>query len=140
MAIDLSKLQELKSLLQTAEEFSGPWEFFFDHFGDHPEFLDLGKPVKSVLLTELCKTVAKRVYGNQASVTRRQWIHLKPHRFVHGSALLDGQLAVAIYFTDIEMGMLSFLTPRGSQLMRFTSHGIKKKELSFPAEVSRAVN
>ncbi|MEM1177417.1 MAG: hypothetical protein AAGM22_03665 [Acidobacteriota bacterium] len=138
--IDLSKLNELKTLIQTAEKFSEPWEFFFDHFGDHREFMDHGKPVKSVLLTELCKTVAKKVYGNAAGVTNRQWVYLKPQRFLHGTALLDGQLAVAIYFTDIEMGMLSFQTLRGSQLMRFTAHGVKNRELNFPAPSSRAVN
>ena len=140
LAIDLSKLQELKSLIQTAEEFSEPWEFFFDHFGDHPEFLDLGKPVKSVLLTKLCKMVAKKLYGSSGQVVQKRWVFLKPHRFLHGTAIVGGQMVMAIYFTDIEMGLLSFQTPQGSQLMRFTSHAVKSGEVNFPAQMSRSVN
>ena len=42
MGLDLRKLEDLKEKMQVEEDFGAIWKFFFDHFGENPEFMALG--------------------------------------------------------------------------------------------------
>ncbi|HMY72567.1 MAG TPA: hypothetical protein PLQ88_12095, partial [Blastocatellia bacterium] len=69
--MDWKKLDELKEKMQTVEEFGEAWNFFFDHFGENNEFMNMGHPTKNKLVNKLLKEVLKKVgrqHLNKASV------------------------------------------------------------------------
>jgi len=139
--VDLSKLDELKKMIMIAEDFAEPWDFFLDHFGGNRDFMALGKNVRSPMLTELFKRVAKEFCDGEVQVTRKMFKQLKKQRFVHGAATLGNQMATVMFFQDIDMGMLSFTAGGETMMIRFTSYQVKGDEpLSFPPTVSREPN
>ena len=138
--IDLSLLETLKMMVVEAEDFAEPWNYFFDHFGDHVEFLDMGKVVKAPMLTSLCKQLPEQVHGRTQPIRRKLFRHLKEHKFVHGTANYDHEIIVLFYFTDIDMGMASLSTMRESKLIRFSAYQVRNKELAFPPRMDSKPN
>ncbi len=125
--MDLSQLDELKSKLVGADDFGDPWNFFFDNFGESPEFMALGEPMESDLLETVLGRIAGEVFEGTPSTTPPMLVSLKEHHFIHGSCFMEGRLAVIIFFSDIDMGMLSILRSDSSaMLIRFSSYQIEK--------------
>lgn len=66
MGLDLQKLEDLKEKMQVEEDFGTIWKFFFDHFGENPEFMALGARADETMrlflepiLESICKTVGQ---------------------------------------------------------------------------------
>lgn len=129
--MDWKKLDELKQMTQTADEFGPVWKFFFDHLGENPEFMNLGRPTKNKLVTKLIKETLKatgQAHLNKQAVlvSNLLLIEIPKRGFYHGPAMVDDHMASLFYFEDLKMGMIS-LAKLGSgwvHYSRFTTLGI----------------
>ncbi len=143
----LKKLDELKEKLMVAEEIGDIWDFFFDHFGEDPEFMALGKRRKSPLLRTILAKLGRELHGDDGKLTGLQLVVLRSQRFAHGSCFLGSHPATVLYFADIGLGSAAVTDPRTSMthFIRFTKMGIKPAgegiEASMPLPPgSRVVN
>src|SRR5215470_19456501 len=122
MGLDLRKLDDLKEKMQLEEDFSAIWKFFFDHFGENPEFMALGARADETMhlflepiLENICKQLVKReVMAAQFILTE-----LPDQKFYHGPCLTDAGIAVVFYFEDLKMGMFSLTPGLGSELVHY---------------------
>ncbi|MFO0982608.1 MAG: hypothetical protein U1E76_12890 [Planctomycetota bacterium] len=122
--LDWSKLDELRTAVETAEDLGKPWTIFFDHFGENQEFLRLGRPVVDPRVHELFERAlqsAGQHHLQRASVTVVDMclIALPEHRLIHGPAQVNDHAATVIYFDDIQIGLVA-LTQLGSAQAHFT--------------------
>jgi len=122
MGLDLRKLEDLKEKMQVEEDFGAIWKFFFDHFGENPEFMALGARADETMhlflepiLENICKQLVKReVMAAQFILTE-----LPDQKFYHGPCLTDAGIAVVFYFEDLKMGMFSLTPGLGSELVHY---------------------
>jgi hypothetical protein len=63
--MDLKKLSILKDKLLLAKDFKEPWTYFFDHFGENPAFIKLGKQTKSPLLKKAVAQIGKKIFQRE---------------------------------------------------------------------------
>ncbi len=122
MGLDLQKLEELKEKMQNEEDFGLIWKFFFDHFGENPEFMALGERAAEnmhsflePILENICKQVVKR------DVLAAQFIlsEIPGWDFYHGPCMTDVGIVVVFYFNDLKMGMFSLTPSLGSGLVHY---------------------
>lgn len=121
----LNDLTQLKEKLMTVEKIGDVWDFFFDHFGEDPQFMALGKSRKPPLLRSILAKLAKELYGPGAKLTGLRLKTLRAQRFAHGACSLGGHPASVLYFADIGLGSVAATDPRSGRthFVRFTEMG-----------------
>lgn len=108
--MDLSKLQKLKNMMLTAEEFGEPWKYFLDQFGEDQAFFDLGRPPEDDgLLRAILTRTGKELFGRDATLSHVHLVEIKKYNFIHGTYLIQGRLGSVIYFSDIGVGIAALL-------------------------------
>lgn len=123
MKIDLSKLATLKEMVRTADNFSDPLNYFFDHFGDHTEFIDLGERVREPFVEAVIEQVGNQLFPSGARVRDLFLTRLEEHGFIHGGFLLNGCLGNVLYFEELRLGLMAVCTsvaPSETKIMRFS--------------------
>jgi len=142
MGVDVEKIEELRRQLVEAEDLLPVWNFFFDHFGENPDFIALGKMARSPLLEEVLLRVGKQLFGEDVRTMGPTLIKLRKYKFLHGSGLINGRLAVLFFFTDLDMGMVSVVDSGGhTHLVRFTTYQMGADRLiRFHPAPSKAVH
>jgi hypothetical protein len=121
--MDLSLVATLKDKLIHATQFADVMNYFFDHFGDHPEFIALGERVEHPLLEGIMEAVTQQLFGRPAPITHLALTRLPEHGLVHGGAKLGGKLATVLYFEDVCKGLLAVIwsvEPPETKFIRFT--------------------
>lgn len=122
--MNLALLATLKEKLQIAKDFKDIWSYFFDQFGDHPEFLDLGETVQDPFLVALVEQAGRGIFGKMVKLDHSFFVRLPEYHFLHGALSLGGRLANVLYFEDIKVGSLSvIMSPTSSQthFVRFSA-------------------
>jgi hypothetical protein len=138
-ATDLAKLKEL---LQTADNFGDIVKYFFDHLANDPTFIKLSKPTKHSLVKETLRSIATRLFKQDAPVTNLLLLKLSKHQFYHGACFIQGRPANVLYFEDIDMGIVcTASTYPYMEYARFTCYRLKEldKNSIFKAG-SRSIN
>jgi hypothetical protein len=125
---DLKQLDELKNRLTAAGSFADVMEYFFDHFGENPEFTALGKQVKSPFMNAVVQRLGEQFLGPGVRVTGKRFVLLKKQRFLHGAVQFDGRLAVLFFFKDIDMGLLCCQIGAESRFARFTGYVVPSED------------
>ncbi len=144
--MDLSRLEKLKKMIVSAESFGEPWDYFFDHFGEKPEFMTLGKPAKHPVLEAVVEQLAREIYKGESevTVTKPMLVELAEQKFVHGSFFVQGRMGVLIFFQDIDMGLMSLAaqSPEAPTLMmRFSTYMVDgEKAIQLNPRLSKDVN
>lgn len=129
--MDWKKLDELKEMVKTEDDFGKIWKFFFDHLGENMEFMSLGHQTKNKLISKLMKETLKTSAQAQLKkqtvlISNLLLIEIPKRGFYHGPAMVDEYMASVFYFEDLKMGMMS-LSRLGSgwvHYSRFTTLGI----------------
>jgi hypothetical protein len=103
----LVRLQELKRKLMKEKDFSKIWTFYMDEFADHPEFLEVGEPVKHDFLEAAIPAICQRMFSKQVKISAPLIIYIAKHQFFHAPVQVDSQSGGAIFFADINMGLLA---------------------------------
>ncbi len=124
--MDLSRLEDLKEKLTEAETLGDIWDYFFDHFGDDPEFIALGKRKRVPLVRTILRKVAAQLFGEGAELRSLQLTVLKKQKFAHGTCFLAGRLTSVLYFGDLGMGSLAATDQATgmTHFVRFTKMGV----------------
>src|SRR5215510_9191715 len=122
MALDAQKLEELKEKMQAEEDFAAIWKFFFDHFGENPEFMTLGQSANDSMrffLEPILESLCKQVVSREVKVEQFILSEIPEKRFFHGPCLTDAGIAVVLYFDDLKLGMFSLTPALGSGLVHY---------------------
>ena len=141
--MDLHKLSILKEKLMVAKDFNKPWEYFFDHFGENPAFLDLGERTENPTLEAAIIQIGKQVFQREdVTVSHLLLIEIKAHKFIHGTCFLQGKVVTVFFFYDIDMGLFA-ASLGGSEvsLARFSSMELgKHKDVFFVPSTNKTVH
>ena len=119
-AMNLELLATLKDKLIHAPKLADVMNYFFDHFGEDPEFIGLGEATRHVFLEAVLAEVARQIFGGDAAVLDLMLTRLPDHRFIHGGGVLNGRLANVLYFEDVAVGLVCVATTPETKLARFT--------------------
>jgi hypothetical protein len=122
MGLDLRKLEDLKEKMQIEEDFGTIWKFFFDHFGENPEFMTLGSRADETMrlfLEPILEGICKQLVNREVMAAQFILTELPDQKFYHGPCLTDAGIAVVFYFEDLKMGMFSLTPGLGSGLVHY---------------------
>ena len=131
------RLPALKLKMATDSDFSAIYNFFFEHFGENPEFLKFGEQIEHPLLEQTLTHIARAVFKTNLSLPRHaKFIHLPDQHFVHGSCLFTGVLAAFFYFEDIDAGMAAFLSTSLTGNTEMARFSVKQLGKSSPVSAN----
>ena len=122
MGLDLRKLDDLKELMQTEEDFGVIWKFFFDNFGENHDFMTLGDLAGETMrqfLEPILESICKQIVNHEVMVAQFILTEIPERKFFHGPCLTDAGIAVVFYFEDLKMGMFSLTPSVGSGLVHY---------------------
>src|SRR5260370_93260 len=124
--MDLSQLATLKDKLAAATNFSDVMVYFFDHFGESPEFMGLGESGRVPFLESVLAEVGKQLYKDSGLTTLAidfRLVRIPEQNFVHGAVTMGGKPANVIYFEEVHMGLLTVIwsvQPPETKYVRFS--------------------
>jgi hypothetical protein len=122
MGLDWQKLEDLKQKMQIEEDFGEIWKFFFDHFGENPEFMAFGRRADEDMhsfLEPILENICKHVVNREVMAAHFILTEISGRNFYHGPCVTDAGLAVVFYFDDLKMGMFSLTPALGSGLVHY---------------------
>jgi hypothetical protein len=124
MKLNLENLNVLREKITTATDFSQPWNYFFDHFGENPLFVNVGKRVSHPELESVLKQVSWRLIGKvNVKLADLLVIEVAEYAFYHGIYFLEGRMSSFMFFADINLGMVGIVPARSggdTQFGRFS--------------------
>src|SRR5258707_11765033 len=96
-----------------------------DHFGEDPEFIDLGEATRDPFLEAAIAQIAAQLFGGKRDVvvTKMLLTRLPEQQFIHGGIVLGGKMGNVLYFEDIHVGLLALIwsvEPSETKMARFT--------------------
>jgi hypothetical protein len=109
--MDLSLLATLKEKLVQAGRFADVATYFMDHFGENPEFMALGERTRHELLEAVLGQIGQQLFGGEVTIRGLVLTRLADEQFIHGGALINGCLAMVIFFEDVEVGLATLAPP-----------------------------
>jgi hypothetical protein len=121
--LDLGKLATLKQRLLEATDFFEVYGYFMDHFGQRPELMTLGEPLRDATFVAVLEQIGARMVGEQAPITEPFLLRLGEHQLVHGAFVLGAHVGTVFYFADVDTGLAAFgaMDSEGpSRLARFS--------------------
>jgi hypothetical protein len=124
--MDLALLATLKDKLATATNFAEVMVYFFDHFGEDPDFMGQGESGRVPFLETVLAEVGKQLYKDSGRTTLAidfRLVRLPEQQFVHGAVTLGGKPANVIYFEDVHIGLMTViwsLKPPETKYVRFS--------------------
>jgi hypothetical protein len=120
--MDLELLAVLKDKLVHATQFTDVINYFFDHFGEDPEFIDLGEQTRHAFLESVLAEVGYQMFGSRVAVMDLLLTRVPGRHFIHGGGILNGRVATVLYFEDIAVGLIAVASASSAEtkLARFT--------------------
>jgi hypothetical protein len=103
----ITRLKELKQRMLREKDLSKIWLFYMDHFADHAEFTELGKPIQNEYLDAILPQICKQMFGRTVKISDFLAIYLAEYQFCHGPFEVDGRIGGVIYFEEIKTGLLA---------------------------------
>jgi len=107
MSNNLYLLDTLRAKLIDATDFSEVMHYFFDHFAENEEFLQLGRPQHSNLVETIAIEAASAALGKRVTLRNLQLIRLPKEKFYHGACFVGGRIANLFFFEEIMTGMMA---------------------------------
>ena len=105
--MDLSHLQELKKKLVNDKDLLPVWEFFLDHLGDDPAFIERGELVSHAFLEEILPRLGMQMYPRDAMTCQMRLVRLADQQFIHGAVNVDGRAGGVLFFEEVQVGLLA---------------------------------
>jgi hypothetical protein len=130
--MDLQLLETLKQKLGSATDFGDVQSYFFDHFGEDPEFMALGEPATHPLIEATLATVSTQLFGKPVPVTGLRLVRLPEQQFIHGGFTVRGRVGSVFYFEDVQIGLAALiwtLTPPETKFVRFSGRRLQPGSL-----------
>lgn len=99
--------KNLKQRLKSSEDFSETFDYFFQKFAENTSFYERGERSTNEMLITVLKAVGKNFYGENCQISEYRMTEIEDENFIHGTCFLDEKIVMAIYFTDINLGLAS---------------------------------
>jgi hypothetical protein len=125
-----SKMEKLKEILLSCDDFRDVYDYFFDHLTNHPEFMKMGRKSKDPFLKSALKAIGGQIFKEEVKITRLLITKIAKYSFYHGPCFINGIMSSVIFFKDIDMGMISMVMPSSDgevKFIRFSSVQMKDK-------------
>lgn len=116
----IDRIDYLKTCVMLAADLTIPLVRYQDLL-EEEEFLDLGTPGQPEELMEICKLAVAVAYSKKPQIILSRIIHIKECHFYHGTAIVNGEIALVFYFADIRRGLLIVLRPGDTKILRISS-------------------
>ncbi len=134
--MDLSRLETLCELLVNGQDFARTWEFFLDHFGENPEFMNNGERTESPLLEAVIAQVGQQLSGKEVEIKDLLLVRVPGQSFIHGGCVLDSRIANVIYFEDAQAGLIAIpwsATTGETKYARFSTQLMPRRGRGSPS-------
>ncbi|MDB9372675.1 hypothetical protein [Nodularia sphaerocarpa] len=105
--MNIDRLQELKQKLTIEADLSNIWLFYMDHFADHAEFTELGKPAYNEYLDAVLQSTCQQMFGRAIKITHFLPIYIAKYHFFHAPFQVERRIGGVIYFEDIKIGLIA---------------------------------
>ena len=119
MSNNLQLLPTLQERLINAQDFSEVMNYFFDHFAENEEFMQLGHPQHSSLVETLIKEAAASALQTKVTIRELRLFRLPKEKFYHGACFINGLIANLFFFEAIMTGMMAISMGNESSEIRF---------------------
>ena len=118
--MDISLLDTLRFKIATCKVLADAFEYFFDNFGEVPEFFSVGEPVDDQLLIQLLTHIGGALFRTKKVMLRAtRLVRIAEYNFIHGGLTMNGAIANVIYFDDIRQGILAVHRPASGDSTEF---------------------
>ncbi|EWY42784.1 hypothetical protein N825_00380 [Skermanella stibiiresistens SB22] len=114
------KLEEMKRILATDDDFGRVYRIFFDDVVTDRAFMALGEKNQSPLLRATLRIIGEDLLGTSCRVTGLRLIKLGRDKFVHGCCDINGHPTTLIYFEDIDMGMTAMIRDMATMVVTYS--------------------
>ncbi len=105
--MDLSLLETLRYKIAAGKVFADTFEYFYDHFGENPEFFDAGEPAEDELLVKMLGHIGGAIFQtDKIKLDRLALVKIEEYDFIHGGMTMNGAMANVIYCTDLQKGIV----------------------------------
>lgn len=112
----LRHLPDLKLNMVSESHLSAVYHYFFDHFGENDESMQMGVQTSSPMLGQVLTEIARSLFEENIRKLKQSRIIRIPDRgFLHGSCIFKDRVASFFYFEDIDIGMAAFLRRLGAR-------------------------
>ncbi len=127
----LQRLPNLKLKMVSESDLFAIYHYFFDHFGENDEFMQMGVQTSSLMIEQILTEIARSIFNETIRPPKQSRIIRIPERgFLHGSCIFKDRVASFFYFEDIDSGMAAFLsmsTPGQTEMARFSLQRLGKR-------------
>ena len=135
--MDLSLLRTLRQKIVNGKDFSEVFEYFFDKFGENPEFLGVGEPVENELLLKMvCQFAGKVFKTEKLLVARVLFVGIKEHKFIHGCMTINDAMCSVIYCEDLQKGIIAIHRFSGDENTHFGRFSAEMLPQNFASEMN----
>jgi hypothetical protein len=135
MKIDLTKLQTLKEKIQTTKDFDEPVHYFFDHFADHKEFINMSVETEDKILDEILIGIGRQVFKKKKiTIQQKLFLTIEGYDFIHGPVIIENRMMSFVYFRDIRLGVFSIHMP--TEVMYGRMNAVALENFKLPPDVS----
>lgn len=114
------KFETLRRKLQQEKNHSAVMNYFFNHFADHAEFVQMSEPTRNELIETALPIVLQALLGQRyVAVQNLMQLRVPSQQMLHGGFMAGGAMGAFFYFEDLDMGLvgLSGGRMRGQLLM-----------------------
>ena len=104
--MDLTLLKTLRTKIVTAKDFSEVFDYFFDNFGENPEFMDVSEPVIDDLLIKVLESIGRSLFKTEnVRFENLLLLRVPEYNFIHGGMVINGAPATVLYCDDSKVGI-----------------------------------
>lgn len=129
------KFAMLRRKLQKDRDLSKIMTYFFDHFADHQEFIQMSEPTRHEEVETILPIVVQSVFLQQRTALKNLMLLRVPdQQMLHGGFMAGGAMGSFFYFEDMDMGLVGLTGgPLGGQLVsaRFRAKTLSRKNESL---------
>lgn len=121
--MDSQRFQTLKEKLASEEVISTVMVYFLDHFGEVPGFSSMGRPTRHPIVESFLEKAILGWHQSKLLPDSIRLIEIPEYNFIHGVCRYEGGMVNALYFDDIQTGIIVSAgnRTRPTQLMRFSA-------------------
>lgn len=115
---NIERLNELKSRLTRGQKLDKIWLFYMDHFADHLDFIQIGKPTHHPLVEKVVPMLSKQIVGETPKDLFL--ILISDYQFIHGGFTVGKRIGGVIYFEETLTGLIAISGTPPSNMVKYS--------------------
>ncbi|MBX2893121.1 MAG: hypothetical protein KF734_19580 [Saprospiraceae bacterium] len=103
-----AKLATLEEKLLHPDDWDQAINYFFDHFGTEPAFLELSKKTRLPIILTMMGEIGKKLFQKEAvALVNPMMFKVKEFNMIHGTCIIEERLITFVYLMNIHKGVFS---------------------------------